>query len=1309
MPHLSLNLLGGFVATLDGQPLTAFGTVKVRALLAYLAVESAHPHQRSALAGLFWPNSPPAKAGHNLSQTLLRLRRALREDTARQPFLLLTSQAVQFNPIGDCQLDVARFSALLTACRQHVHTRAETCHVCMGWLAQAADLYRGDFLAGFTLRDSVLFEEWQLVQQEGLRRQAVDVLIQLGTYHESRGEPELVQRYARRLIAIEPWHEQGQLQLMRALARDGQITAALETYAVNSRALAEGFGILPSAEATALFQQIQAGQIGRGVVSGPSPDRSATSRSERRQITALICRQHAPNGHSDPEELHQRLVRCGSGCRAILDRYGGQREQHHGDGCLIYFGYPQTYEDAARRAVHAGLAMVTAGQGGDSVHVGIHTGVMVVGGSHGSGSTSHELIGDVPSVARACQSLAGPDTVLMTESTERLVRGWFDCQNLGSQTLAGTAQPLEVYCAWRESDMQSRLRWLAQMHHLTPLVGRENELNQLIAHLGAAVQGSGQVVTLSGEPGIGKSRLVYELRQVCAPSVAWLESHCLPYFQNTSLHPMIDLLEQLLGFADDDSPEARRAKLNNTLARYGLGQPAAVWLLSLMLGLPTDTPAPESITAEQRARMREVFVALAQKRAADQPLLLVIEDLHWADPSTVEWLGQSLDALVAVPCLILLTSRPTFTPAWPPQAHVFSLALGPLNPIETEQMLSELAGNQPLRDEVRQRIIAQTDGIPLFIEELTRTVLESNHQTLEVSETSRVLPEIPATLRDSLMARLDRVGAAKETAHWAAALGREFSYPVLQAVVPFDEERLQHDLAQLIEADLVHRPGQTTTNYSFKHTLVQEAAYASLLKRTRQDYHRRIAETLETRFPQTAETQPEILAQHYASAGLHLQAVDYWLRAGEQAIAHGATLEAKAFFDRALELTEPTDSKRRWRALLGREEVFNLREEREAQIDDIHSLLELAETFDDDTCRAQAFLRQAQYDLRKKDFKLMLHATETAAASAARAGNHALEMRALSFKVTALAYIEDWIAAHQAVEETLARLPGVADEVIRAYALGDVAFYYSRVGDLSRALPLMRQGAGAARRAGNRQKESRLDLNIGFVLVQLGRFAEARAALEAGLALAEAIGDRALQTSHLYNLSYVYWCSGDRDKARVLGERALLEFRTTGHNPLGHACCLTYLGVYLEEAGDWTAAATYLAEARAELVRIRANMFRMEAQAVEARCRLALGRREEAQQLAAEVWVHLHERGTEGMDFPSRAYVCVADVCNAMETSGISAREVIEASYRDLMQRAEKISDAEWRRSFLENVAENRAVVERWQAVHETHTRDASG
>lgn len=1342
MAHLSLSFLGGFDVTLDAEVVTAFGADKARALLAYLAIDSARLHRRAELSAMFYPDLPEKKAAHNLSQNLLRLRKALREGSGvGAPFLVITPRDVQFNSFSDYQLDVARFRELLNQCSRHQHTSAANCALCMQRLAQVADLYRGDLLSGLLVPDSYAFEEWRMAQQEELREQALVALSRLAAFYEQRGEWERVLDYARRQVALEPWREEAHIQIMQALSHSGQTAAALRQFEIYQQTLEDEFVIQPSAEITAVYEQIRAGEVQRSANQPALKEGESAwlaSEGERRQVTVLVCSRRAGD-LGDPEELQEQMTQCERLCEGIFHRFGGRRALRQGNACLVYYGYPQAYEDAARRAVHSGLALAAASQGqadsGDLkgvTRIGIHTGLLTVGEKRGRRWQDRDLIGSTLEVARDCQRLAGPGEVLITADTRRLVQEFFDLQPLGPQQLAAAEQPggensngKQYHLVRGESGAQNRLDWLAQTQRLTHFTGREAEMQQVRACYEMLLQGKGQAVLLSGEPGIGKSRVLWELQHAESkhlpaagrPSVRWLASRCLPYFQNTGLYPLIGLLEQFLGFAAFDSLQDRCEKLGAVLARYGLDRPSTVWLLSLLLRLPTSEPAPATVTEAQRAQMSEVVMALLQRHAGEQPVVLVIEDLHWGDPSTVEWLGQAIPALAAVPCLMLFTARPTFQPAWfmdeGVRRKLLKFALQPLPPAQAEAMVANLAGERMLDEDLLQRIVAQTDGNPLFIEELTKTMLE---QPIGQG-TMRPGTGIPVTLLDSLAARLDRLGPAKETAQWAAVIGREFPYPVLHACAPYDDQRLQSDLARLIEAELVipiqaapqdaapymaSGREKAPARYTFKHTLVQEAAYASLLNHTRHVYHQRIAETLENRFPQMAELRPEILAQHFASAGAQAKAVDYWILAGERALAQSATLEAQAFFDQALAAisgSDPENIERRWRALVGRERVFDIRVDREARQWDITAMLELAETCADDDKRAEAWLHQMRFYLQWNDYPAGLPAAEAARAAACRAGNRAAEVYALSGKLFALICLGERAAAYPVAEETLARLPEVTDEGARGYVLGNLGLYYHNTGDLSRAVQLMLQCMQSGQQQGNRYRENVADINVGWFYTQLGLFSQARATLEAGVALAEVQGLQGLLTTLTNYLGYVAWCTGDRERAITMSESALHDAQAIHYSPYVQAMCHAYLGFYREEAGEWAAAAAHLAEGQALLSRLEVNTEVIEPKAVEARCLLAMGHEVEARQRIEEVWAYLREHGTAGVFYPARVYGCIADVASGIPIPGISPCEAIEMGYRDLMARAEKISDAEWRRSFLENVRENREIVERWNKI----------
>ena len=1313
MAHLSLKFLGGFDVMLDAQPVTTFGAGKARALLAFLAIESSRSHQRAKLAAMFWPDLPEKKAAHNLSQSLLRIRKALQEKERPDspPFLIVSAQDIQFNQASDYKLDVERFYGLLNLADQHQHPKTESCEVCVQWLSQVAELYRGQLLTGLFVPDSVVFEEWRLVQQEELHRKALETLSLLANYHEQRGEHERVQDYALRQITLEPWRDEAHLQLMRALVQSGQASVALRQYELYRHTLDEELAIKPSRQVTEFYEQIRAGDTASQIGAKPRMGEAVwlSSQGERRQVTTLVC---GWGGGNDPEEQKEQLAYCEQHCGAIFNRFGGRRALRQGETCLVYFGYPQAYEDAARRAVHSALELASVAKNDEAVRIGIHTGVMMVGEKKGRRWQDRDLVGTAVEIARECQRLAKPGEILVTENTRHLVQDSFEFQTVSVQRPKAPDKSMSVYQVRRNSSAKSRLEWLAQTQRLTSFVGRKEEFTKFKAGYERLFQGEGQVILLSGEPGIGKSRLVWELKEnISTPLTAppteksnrlpllWLESRCLPHYQNTSLYPLIKLLEGMLEFQAQDSFDIRREKLTRSLAEHKFDHPSAVWLLSLLLGLPTEVPAPDTITKAQREQTREIFLALLQKYSTKQPLVLVIDDLHWSDPSTVEWLGQSINSLVAAPCLVLLTARPNFNPEWLGderlRSNLLQLNLKQLDLEEAEQMVTDLAGENNLDVKIRHKIVTQTDGIPLFIEELTKALLEG---PVHGDEKSRKT-EVPATLLDSLVARLDRLGAAKETAQWAAVLGREFSYPILRSCLPYDEGRLQSDLARLIEAELVAPvQGTAQARYIFRHTLVQETAYASMLKRTRRAYHGHIAETLEARFPQIAENRPEILAQHYSSAGRRDKAVDCWLRAGERATAQGATREAKIFYDHALEEIELGDNERRWRALEGRERVFDLRGERGAQKADIDALLELAESLGDDKRRAQAQVCVSRYATSQSDYRGQLEAAEAAITAANRVNSLTVEVEALAYKVTALLRLGERAALHRVVEQTLAQVRKVSDNNIKAYAMAAVALYYVEEGDLFSAAQCLEQSLDAAKYSSVR----RLDLeaqyygHLGFTYVQLGLYSQALEALKTGLELADLMGLGRYRAYHKLNLGFVHWRLGDFETAIQMEVEVLEEYSATGE-VFGQAAAHAYLGYIYEEAAKLDLASEHLAKARAGFTEISANPDKFEAQAVEARVILSQGRREDAQKMALDVWKYLCEQGTEGLGSPAWVYACVADVLSSVENMNISIHEVIEAGYRDLMQRAEKINDPEWRKSFLENVVENKAIVERWK------------
>jgi len=528
----------------------------------------------------------------------------------------------------------------------------------------------------------------------------------------------------------------------------------------------------------------------------------------------------------------------------------------------------------------------------------------------GGGRQEQLVLGETTNIAARLQVLAEPDTVVISAATQRLVEGYFTCHNLGSQTLRGVATPLQVYQVGRETEVQQRFD-VAAARGLTPLVGREHEVGLLRERWAQVQAGQGHMVVLSGEAGIGKSRLVQVVKdEIIGAATRRIEYHCSPSHQHSAFYPVIAHLERLLVVRQDDTPADQLRKLEEALRSSPLLLAEVVPLLAALLSipLPEDRYPPLTLTPQrQKQKTMEALLTWLLALTEQQPVLFVVEDLHWIDPSTLEFLTLLVEQGPTARLLTLLTCRPEFQPPWGLRTHLTPMALQRLPQPQVEAMIARVTGGKTLPPVVLQQVVTKTDGVPLFVEELTKTVLESGllRETQEHYELTGPLPSlaIPATLHDSLMARLDRLATVKAVAQLGAVLGRTFSYEVLQAVTPLDEMSLQQALALLVDAELLYQRGvPPQATYLFKHALIQEAAYQSLLKSTRQQLHQRIAQVLETRFPASVETQPELVAQHYTAAGCTEQALVHWQRAGQQASDRSANLEAINHLTTGIEL-----------------------------------------------------------------------------------------------------------------------------------------------------------------------------------------------------------------------------------------------------------------------------------------------------------------------------------------------------------------------------------------------------------------------
>jgi predicted ATPase/class 3 adenylate cyclase len=647
--------------------------------------------------------------------------------------------------------------------------------------------------------------------------------------------------------------------------------------------------------------------------------RSIGASAERRQLTVMFCDlvgSTALSARLDPEDLREIIGEYHRCCAEQIITAGGFVAKYMGDGVLAYFGYPEAHEDDAERAVRSALSLVEAipklpsrHDAALNVRIGIATGLVVVGDLIGEGAAQEQgVVGDTPNVAARLQSLAEPGQIVISDSTRRLIGSMFEYRDLGRVTLKGLVDPVQAWQVLGASTVESRF----EAQHgaaLTPLIGREEELELLLRRWQRAKRGEGQVVLLSGEPGIGKSRLTVELQERLQDEPhTRLRYFCSPHHTGSAFYPTIAQLERAAKFERQDAPEAKLDKLVSLLGSSA-DRASDVQLLAELLSIPTcDRYAALSWSPQQKKE--KTFEALIQQLdmlSRRRPVLMVYEDVHWIDPSSRELLDMEVERAARLPVLLLITFRPEFAPPWTGQAHVTTLTLTRLDRREGAALVERLVGNNPLPDEITTEIVERTDGVPLFVEELTKAVLEAGIRrdgSRAVSAAPLSALAVPATLHASLMARLDRLGTtAKEIAQIGAAIGREFSYELLVLVAQQNEEKMKASLRRLTDAGLVFcrgTPPQAT--FLFKHALVRDAAYASILRRSREALHARIAALLEREFAPLVQNAPETLGHHYAEAGNVTAAVHKFLEAGGRASARSSNKEAVAHLSQALGL-----------------------------------------------------------------------------------------------------------------------------------------------------------------------------------------------------------------------------------------------------------------------------------------------------------------------------------------------------------------------------------------------------------------------
>ena len=652
-----------------------------------------------------------------------------------------------------------------------------------------------------------------------------------------------------------------------------------------------------------------------GAVEAPAVPLPLES-AERRQVTVMfsdLVGSTALSARMDPEDLREVIAAYHRCAAEIVRRFGGFVAQYLGDGVLVYFGYPQAHEDDAERAVRAGLELI--GELGElrthaslQTRVGIATGLVVVGDLMDSGSAMERgIVGETPNLAARLQGIAEPDAVVIAEGTRKLLGNLFELVDLGARDLKGIAGPVRAWAVMRASSIESRFDALHGAD-LTALVGREEESELLLRRWARAKNGEGQVVLLSGEAGIGKSRLTAALlERLAGEPHTRLRYFCSPQHSDSALYPIIRQMEGAAGLAHDDSPQARLDKLDALLAQTSTSAEDSA-LFAEMLSLANDGRYPVVELTPQQRRQRTLEALTAQIKALTRasPVLMIFEDAHWIDPTSLESLGRAVDQIRTMRVLLSVTFRPEFDPPWIGRPYVTALTINRLDQRDTDAMIDHLVVNKGLPANIRQDIIERADGIPLFVEEMTKAVLELEGEGEARRTDGAVSPPVlavPASLQASLMARLDRLGPAKEVAQIGAAIGRQFSHALLASVVRQPDAELESALDRLVAAGLLFRQGAPPdATYLFKHALVQDTAYGTLLRNQRQELHARIAKVLEQEFQGIIGTQPETLAHHYSQAGLVDLAIEFWGRAGARSADRSAHHEAVGHFGCALDL-----------------------------------------------------------------------------------------------------------------------------------------------------------------------------------------------------------------------------------------------------------------------------------------------------------------------------------------------------------------------------------------------------------------------
>jgi len=1078
--------------------------------------------------------------------------------------------------------------------------------------------------------------------------------------------------------------------------------------------------------------------------------------------------------HLDPEEVMEIMDGAFDVLIGPITRYEGALARLMGDGILAFFGAPIAHEDDAERACRAALDIITRageyaarleaerGVSGFNVRVGIHTGLVVVGEVGSDLRVEYTAMGDAVNTASRMETAAEPGTVLITEDTHRLIAPLFETKALGPVEVRGRGKPVAVYRVLAPMAVEGKPRGITGLD--SPLVGREAEMQTLREALGHLQAGVGGIVTVVGEAGIGKSRLVAEVRKAATPlGTGWVEGRCLSYGGSIAYLPWVDMLHSFLRVAPDAAPAILRDALQGWVRELCPASFDDVYpYLGRMMSLPLEDEVEDKLRGLDPEGMKvltfRAVETVVQCAVSDSPLVLVCEDLHWADPSSLELLEHLLSLTDRVPLLLVSAFRPYREHGCWRIREVASrlydhrytdMRLNPLSTADGEVLVGNLLEVEALPRPLRVRILDHAEGNPFYVEEVIRSLIDSEvivyDETTEQWQARQRVEDIaiPDTLQGVLMARIDRLQEeARRVLQIASVIGRIFLYRIL-ATITQEERELDTQLLTLQREEMIRQRARVPElEYIFKHHLTQDAAYNGLLRRDRRLFHRQVAEARERLFPDRIEEQLGLLAHHWERAGEHPKAIQYLRRAGEQAAAQFANAEAIVYFSRALELTPAEDHAGRYDLLRVRERVYDVQGSREAQRQDLTGLQEMAEAMDDDGLRVEVALREARYGVVTSDYPRAIAATQRAIYLARAAGDVQRQVTGHLQLGAALYDSGEYERARAALEQALAlaRAAGLRRAEAESLSrIGLVLWYrfkhadsrahyeqalriYREVGDqrgedwtlwlvglvslstrdYCQARALFQQRLRSMREIGNRRQEGLVLSPLGHVYHLLGDYDRARACYEESLRIRRETEDRRGEAGALRGLASLFHHLGDDEAALQYSQRALLVAREAAARSR-QAGALTWLGHALMALGHRDGAVDAYREALALMRELGQWSRTSQPLAGQACVSLAQGDLAQAQTHVEEIMSRLGTGIPIGIMEPFRVYLTCYRVLLA--NGDPRAQAILETGHRLLQETAAKISNEEERRSYLENVAANREIVSAYALVAERTQR----